>query len=100
VLCKNRDEVQRIMNANKIFPPVHWRLPEDVSSHLFPTSHQIAANILTIPIDQRYDKKDIDRVVDVLSVAVQDREANSLSSSQKPKERGDAGEHEGSSSHR
>ena len=70
VRCEGRDNIQNILNENKIFPPVHWRLPSDISKDEFKLSHEISESILTLPIDQRYGHEDLERVAEVLATAV------------------------------
>lgn len=70
IICEHRNDVERIFNESKIFPSVHWRLPEDVKQEEFPISHEISQNVLTLPIDQRYNSKDMERVAQILTEAV------------------------------
>ena len=65
ILVENRDEVRNFLISNKIYPPVHWDLPEEVKE--FEDSYSISKRILTIPIDQRYNLKDMKRIVRVLN---------------------------------
>jgi hypothetical protein len=51
---------QRLFNE-RIFPPVHWPLPEAVAA-AFPASQELSAHILTLPCDQRYDAADMERM--------------------------------------
>jgi hypothetical protein len=69
VLCKGRDQIEKIFNASKIFPPVHWRLPKEITREEFPISHEISDSILTIPIDQRCSREDMERIADLLTAA-------------------------------
>ncbi|SHK01278.1 DegT/DnrJ/EryC1/StrS family aminotransferase [Tepidibacter formicigenes] len=48
----NRDKIRKLLMNNKIYCPIHWNI-----------NNEIGKNILTIPIDQRYDFKDMDRVI-------------------------------------
>lgn len=67
ILVDDRDEVRKILIKNKIYCPVHWKLPSDVDREEFRDSWRVSDSILTIPIDQRYGLKDMKRIVDVLS---------------------------------
>ncbi|MBD3313681.1 hypothetical protein GF345_04525 [Candidatus Woesearchaeota archaeon] len=67
VLTKDRDSVKRLLIDNLIYPPVHWHLPEEISKSEFPVSWRISGKILTIPIDQRYSKEDMESIVKVLN---------------------------------
>jgi len=54
-----RDRLRRELAARRVFCPVHWALPEEVRAADFPQAHAISADILSIPIDQRYDTADM-----------------------------------------
>ena len=66
ILVEDRDEIREKLILNKIYPPVHWNLPDSVSSE-YKVSLEVSKKILTIPIDQRYGIGDMNRVVEVLS---------------------------------
>ena len=68
VLVQNRDEVQKAMFSEEIFPPIHWKLPKEVPKGRW--NDWLSSRILTIPADHRYDLSDMGRVVNrFLSVA-------------------------------
>ena len=46
----------------EIYPPIHWRLAGAVPES-FVASHRLAADILTLPCDQRYALADMERMV-------------------------------------
>ncbi|MDB6059016.1 MAG: DegT/DnrJ/EryC1/StrS aminotransferase family protein [Verrucomicrobiales bacterium] len=62
---KNRDAVRTALFARNIFPPIHWALKGFVPPD-FVDSHDLSARILTLPCDQRYDRVDLKRIVDVI----------------------------------
>lgn len=62
VIVKDRDAVRRRLIQEKIYCPVHWNLPAGISKKKFPVSHAVSEHILTIPIDQRYTEKDMERI--------------------------------------
>ncbi len=66
VIVKDRDAVRRRLIQKKIYCPVHWDLPADISKKKFPVSHAISEHILTLPIDQRYTERDMKRIVQCL----------------------------------
>ncbi len=66
ILVESRDEVRNKLILNKIYPPVHWELPEDVGKE-HEESWKLSGKILTIPIDQRYSIRDMDKVVEVFN---------------------------------
>lgn len=54
ILIEDRDWVRAKLIDAKIYPPIHWHLPKEIDIRKFTLSAEIASNILTIPIDQRY----------------------------------------------
>ncbi|SHH20337.1 DegT/DnrJ/EryC1/StrS family aminotransferase [Tepidibacter thalassicus] len=48
----NRDKVRKLLMDDNIYCPIHWNI-----------ENEIGKNILTIPIDQRYNLNDMDRIV-------------------------------------
>jgi len=65
VRIKERDRIRQALFAEKIYPQVHWPIAGVVPSS-FEASHRLAAEIMTIPCDQRYKKSDMERVVNQL----------------------------------
>jgi dTDP-4-amino-4,6-dideoxygalactose transaminase len=65
IIVRKRDKIKNLLIENKIYPPIHWNLP-NVISKKFKQSKSISENILTIPIDQRYSLSDMRRIIDVL----------------------------------
>jgi dTDP-4-amino-4,6-dideoxygalactose transaminase len=65
VRLKDRDRVRGGLFAAQIYPPVHWPIAGVVPPE-FDASHRLAAEIMTIPCDQRYDIPDMKRVVNEL----------------------------------
>ena len=66
-----RDALRRHLAANDIYCPVHWDL-----SHVpagFDQEQELASRVLTLPVDQRCDERDMQRIVDVLSTFRRDR---------------------------
>jgi len=66
VRLKKRDWIRMKMAEERIFCPIHWPLPNDVSSAKYAYSQDLSDTVLTIPIDQRYDSEDMERVVATL----------------------------------
>jgi len=66
IRIKERDCVRQSLFTNQIFPPVHWPIAGIVPSS-FDASHRLAAEIMTIPCDQRYNQADMERVINKLS---------------------------------
>lgn len=66
ILTNNRDYIRTKLREYKIFCPVHWDLTKEVWVNDYPNSLYISKHILTIPIDHRYDKMDMDRFLSIL----------------------------------
>ena len=69
IVVRNRDAVRQALFAEKMYPPVHWRLDEAVPKE-FESSHRLSRHILTLPCDQRYESADMDRMARTLMDAV------------------------------
>lgn len=66
IRVKNRDEFRKYLISNQIYCAVHW--PIDVNNR--EQRHQAEENantLISLPIDQRYEKKDIQYLVDCIS---------------------------------
>jgi dTDP-4-amino-4,6-dideoxygalactose transaminase len=63
-----RDRVRRRLAAARVFCPVHWPLPPGVAAR-FPESARLSADILSLPIDQRYDADAVDELADRVASA-------------------------------
>lgn len=68
---KKRDQLSRQLQSQKVFCPIHWHLPQEVQVTEFPEAHQISKEILSLPIDQRYNKDDMNSLIDQLLIAYQ-----------------------------
>ncbi len=62
VRVRDRDRIRQALFTAQIYPPVHWPIAGVVPLE-FGASHRLAAEIMTIPCDQRYGKSDMKRVV-------------------------------------
>ena len=62
VLLKNRDEVRKAMFQKEIYCPVHWPLDRMEIKR----GGQFSREELSLIIDQRYGRKDMDEIVSVL----------------------------------
>lgn len=54
-----RDALRRELRKRGVFCPVHWSLPEDLSTTEFAPSWELSRQLLSLPIDQRYDTHDM-----------------------------------------
>jgi dTDP-4-amino-4,6-dideoxygalactose transaminase len=66
IRIKRRQEVQRFLFANSIYPPVHWLIADCVPDN-FVHSHQLSEDIMTIPCDHRLTPQDIDRISSLIA---------------------------------
>ena len=67
ILCGDRDKLATHLIDNRIYSPVHWELPDSVERREFADAWFVSDRILTLPIDQRYDLKDMSRIADVMA---------------------------------
>lgn len=63
VFANNRDYVKQQSIRRRIYPPIHWELPEEVDKDEFAVSWEISRHILTIPIDQRYGLDEMNYII-------------------------------------
>ena len=68
VRLKERERIRQALFAEKIYPQFHWPIAGFVPSE-FEVSHRLAAEIMTIPCDQRYNQSDMERVVSQLRLS-------------------------------
>jgi dTDP-4-amino-4,6-dideoxygalactose transaminase len=69
IRVKNRDRVRHALFDQKIYAPVHWAI-EGIVPKKFKDSHRLAGDIMTLPCDQRYDSRDMKRMVRCVSEAL------------------------------
>lgn len=63
IIIKNRDTVRRAMFQQEIFCPVHWPLDGMNVKH----GSQLAESELSLIIDQRYERNDMDKIINILT---------------------------------
>jgi hypothetical protein len=68
VRLRRRDRVRQALFANEIFAPTHWPI-EGLVPEVFTGSLALAAEILTLPCDQRYEAGDMDQIAEVVTAA-------------------------------
>jgi len=66
IYLKNRDKIINKLKKKGIFTSVHWSLPKEINSKNFVLENKISNTILTIPIDQRYGKKEMEYIGETL----------------------------------
>lgn len=66
LLIRNADQIRKELIQNKIYIPTLW--PNTAKSPQHNTwSYYYSNNLLPLPIDQRYDTKDLIKIIDILS---------------------------------
>jgi dTDP-4-amino-4,6-dideoxygalactose transaminase len=71
VVCLGeRERVRARLAAQRIFCPVHWPLPAEVERARFPAALALSETCLTLPIDQRYDAAEMERLAAALLAAL------------------------------
>lgn len=70
ILIKKRDEIRIKMREENIYCPVHWDILNESWAVEYVDSRYISKNIITLPIDQRYDLDDMDRVIENINKLV------------------------------
>jgi dTDP-4-amino-4,6-dideoxygalactose transaminase len=65
VRVSRRDQVREALFAHEIYPPVHWPLAGVVPER-FLESHRLAAQIMTLPCDQRCGPTDMERMANLV----------------------------------
>lgn len=68
VFINNRDFVRKELRKYNIFCPVHWDISEEGWAGNFQKSLEISKSILSIPIDWRYNEKDMDYFLDKFNI--------------------------------
>ena len=67
ILFKNkteRDLMRKKLIESKIYCPIHWELPLCIKDS---QAKYISKRILTIPIDQRYTPRELNRIVSIIN---------------------------------
>ena len=62
LFLENRNQLRKKLKLNRIFCPVHWNISNRFQSKKNFTS-SLYKRILTIPIDQRYNKLHLDKII-------------------------------------
>jgi len=64
VLINNRDFVRQELRKYNIYCPVHWDIKKEKWAGQFPKSLNVSEKILSLPIDWRYSKNDMQYLLD------------------------------------
>ncbi|MCZ2258632.1 DegT/DnrJ/EryC1/StrS family aminotransferase [Sporosarcina sp. G11-34] len=62
----DRDSLRNSLIQANIYPPIHWPLPEELLYEPTDAILNISRSILTLPCDQRYTEKDMNRMIKVI----------------------------------
>lgn len=65
ILVKNRDEVQQKLAKRGVYAPVLWPICDEARS-VCPISSKMSDEMLSIPIDQRYNYDDIEDIAKII----------------------------------
>jgi dTDP-4-amino-4,6-dideoxygalactose transaminase len=65
IRIQNRDRLRHILFQHQIYPPIHWPL-EDIVPERFSDSHKLSSEIMSLPCDQRYDERDMERMIGII----------------------------------
>lgn len=66
VYLEDRESIQRALIENQIYAPVLWPIGKQNEKELSQTEQDIFDHILALPMDQRYDVDDMERIVKVM----------------------------------
>lgn len=67
IKVKNRDDLRKMMASKRIFCPVHWPLPREIDRRKYPGAAELADVCLTLPIDQRYGKGEMETISELVN---------------------------------
>ena len=67
VITEDRDGLRAFLIQKKIYPPIHWLLPEDAALYQFVHLIEMSHHILTLPIDQRYGVREMNYILDCIT---------------------------------
>ncbi len=68
VVCRSRtvrDALRIHLIERKIFTAIHWSLDDEMAA-TDPLAHQLSDRVLTVPLDFRYGKDDVERVFETM----------------------------------
>jgi dTDP-4-amino-4,6-dideoxygalactose transaminase len=65
IVLRERDKIRQALFEHEIYPPVHWPIAGIVPAK-FQDSHRLAADLMTIPCDQRYEKEEMEWVSQII----------------------------------
>lgn len=66
ILLDNRDKKRSELIRENIFCPIHWHIPEEVDTCLYSDSHEISKHILTIPLNENFNRPEMSELLSKL----------------------------------
>jgi hypothetical protein len=66
ILINNRDNIRKKLMSESIYCPIHWSIKDNYIPNIFNDAYYLSDSILTLPIDQRYNLEDMNRLVNTL----------------------------------
>lgn len=73
VAAEKRDALRADLVRRRVYLPVHWSpLPSEIDADRFVEEHRLSREILGLPIDQRYEPADMERLARQLELAWQE----------------------------
>lgn len=67
IMIENRDSIRKKMREFNIYCPVHWNIVKEEWVNEYSGSKYLSKRILTLPIDQRYNFEDMNRLIKIIS---------------------------------
>lgn len=66
ILCEKRDFFRAYLSQNKIYCAIHWPLNYDLFLQDKSLVNYFSNNLISLPIDQRYEEKEMQYIIDVI----------------------------------
>jgi hypothetical protein len=70
-LNTNRNKIRQRLIEHEIYCPIHWPIPSQIGHIQDRNALEIYNKILSIPCDQRYGTKDMERIISTLRIELQ-----------------------------
>lgn len=66
ITTKKREEIKKRLIENNIYPAIHWTIPDGLKGRENKLWRTMSEEMLTLPIDQRYGKEEMQKIIDVI----------------------------------
>ena len=71
LLSRNeKKKILELLKKNRIFPSTLWPMPKQVDVKKFKYSYELSDSLISLPIDHRYKKKDIEFMISIIHKAL------------------------------